>query len=57
MVSAKPPAKPPRAKPKHTPRAQADQAARQARVAKEMRANLQKRKAQQRARREQGEAG
>jgi len=57
MVSAKPPAKPPRAKPKHTPRAQADQAARQARVAKEMRANLQKRKAQQRARREQDEAG
>lgn len=57
MVSAKPPAKPPRAKPKHTPRAQADQAMRQARVAKEMRANLHKRKAQQRARREQGEAG
>ena len=57
MVSAKPPAKPPRAKPKYTPRARADQAARQARVAKEMRANLHKRKAQQRARREQGEAG
>jgi hypothetical protein len=36
--------------PHHTPRTQADKAARQARLAAEMRQNLRKRKRQQRAR-------
>ena len=43
--------------PKHSARASAAKAARQARVAQEMRLNLQKRKAQQRAQREKGKPG
>ena len=38
--------------PKHAPRTAADKAAREARIAQEMRKNLLKRKAQQRAQRE-----
>jgi hypothetical protein len=48
-----PPGSPERESPKtphHTPRTQADKAARQARLAAEMRQNLRKRKRQQRAR-------
>ena len=57
MASGKPPAKPPPEQPKHSARTNAAKAARQARVAQEMRANLLKRKAQQRARRGRDEAG
>jgi len=47
--------KPPEAgHPRHSARTAADKAARQARLAQEMRTNLQKRKAQQRAQRERG---
>jgi hypothetical protein len=59
MAPAKPPrpAKPASGQPKHSPRTRADKAARDARIAEEMRSNLLKRKAQQRARREKGEPG
>jgi hypothetical protein len=43
--------------PKHSTRTRAEKAARAARVAKEMRLNLLKRKAQQRAKREKGAPG
>jgi hypothetical protein len=49
------PAKPPSNEPKHSARTRAEKSARAARVAKEMRLNLLKRKAQQRARRAKGE--
>jgi hypothetical protein len=45
------------AQPKHSARTTADKAARAARVAEEMRKNLLKRKAQQRAKREKSEPG
>ena len=48
MARAKDPAK----QPKHSARTAADKAAREARIAQEMRNNLLKRKAQQRAKRE-----
>ena len=51
------PAKPPPAEPKHSARVRAEKAAREARVADEMRLNLLKRKAQGRARRAKGEPG
>ena len=51
------PAKPPSEEPKHSARTRAEKAARAARVAKEMRLNLLKRKAQQRAKRDQGKPG
>jgi hypothetical protein len=43
--------------PKHSARTSADKAARAARIAQEMRKNLLKRKAQQRAKREKSEPG
>ena len=48
-------AKRPPEQPKHSARTSADKAARAARVAEEMRKNLLKRKAQQRAKREKSE--
>jgi hypothetical protein len=59
MASAKPPppVKPASAAPKHAARTRADKAARAARIAEEMRSNLRKRKAQQRAKRAKGEPG
>ena len=59
MAPAKPPPpiKPASAEPRHSPRTRAEKAARDARIAEEMRSNLRKRKAQQRARREQGTPG
>ena len=59
MAPAKPPPpiKPAAAEPQHSPRTRAEKAARAARIAEEMRSNLLKRKAQQRARREQGTPG
>jgi hypothetical protein len=51
------PAKPPPTQPKHSARTSAEKAARQARVAQEMRLNLLKRKAQQRAKGEKGKPG
>jgi hypothetical protein len=48
-------AKDPPKQPKHAARTDADKAARAARVAQEMRRNLLKRKAQQRAQREKSE--
>ena len=47
----------PSEEPKHSARTRAEKAARAARVAKEMRLNLLKRKAQQRAKRDQGKPG
>ena len=44
------------ARPRHSARTAADKSARQARLAQEMRTNLLKRKAQQRAQRERGKA-
>jgi hypothetical protein len=52
-----PPVKPASKEPKHSARTRAEKAARAARVAKEMRLNLLKRKAQQRARCEKGKPG
>jgi len=52
-----PPAEPASGQPKHSARIRAEKAARDARIAQEMRSNLLKRKAQQRARREKGEPG
>jgi hypothetical protein len=49
--------KPSSKEPKHSARTRAEKAARAARVAKEMRLNLLKRKAQQRAKRENGASG
>lgn len=49
--------KDPPKQPKLSARAAADKAAREARVAQEMRSNLQKRKAQQRAQRDKGKPG
>ena len=49
-----PPAKPAANEPMHSARTRAEKAARVARVAEEMRLNLLKRKAQQRAKREPG---
>jgi hypothetical protein len=49
-----PPPRPPAKRPRHLPGTDAAKAARQARVAEEMRANLKKRKARQRALQEQG---
>ena len=59
MAPAKPPpaAKPPPVEPKHSAHTRAEKAAREARVADEMRLNLLKRKAQGRARRAKGEPG
>ena len=52
-----PPAKPPPKEPEHSARTIAEKAAREARVAQEMRINLLKRKAQQRARRDKDQPG
>jgi hypothetical protein len=55
MARADHPQKPPAKQPKHSARTAADKAARQARLAEEMRMNLMKRKAQARARRERSQ--
>ena len=52
-----PPGQPPPQEPHHSARTRAGKAARQARVAQEMRLNLLKRKAQQRAQREKDKPG
>jgi hypothetical protein len=59
VAPAKPPplVKPASRQPKHGARTGAEKAARDARIAEEMRSNLRKRKAQQRARRAKGEPG
>jgi hypothetical protein len=59
MAKAKPPPPetPTSAAPQHSARTRAEKAAREARIAQEMRSNLLKRKAQQRARREKGAPG
>ena len=54
MTRSDPPKPPEAGQPRHSARTAADKAARQARLAQEMRTNLQKRKAQQRAQRERG---
>jgi hypothetical protein len=57
MARSDEPAKPPRPeRPKHSARTAADKAARDARLAEEMRKNLLKRKAQARAQRERDES-
>jgi hypothetical protein len=59
MAPAKPrhTVKPASGQPEHSARTRAEKAAREARIAEEMRSNLRKRKAQQRAKRAKGEPG